>query len=216
MTSFDDATLVAYVDGELDADAAAAVERAMNADAGLGRMIQSLRADTDLVRAAFEPMLHHRLPPLRVEDDRIRAMPPAVQRPRGRGSAPRRAAWQIALAAGLAGILFGGSMVHLAAPRSDSTVQAHRQFKTDRQVEMAALINLLENQLSGTTANWHNEDTGNGGTITVVRTFQTAQGQYCREFTATSTLDDIPATVTGIACREDQAQWRTRRSVFES
>ncbi len=216
MNSFDDATLVAYVDGELDAETAAAVEEAMMTDAGLDRMVQALRADTDLVRAAFEPMLHHRLPPLRLEGEGAHAAPTIMPRPQSRPSVPKRAAWQMALAAGLAGILFGASMVHLAQPGADRTLVADVPFKTDRQVEMAALVNLLENQLSGSTADWHNEDTGNGGTITVVRTFQTAQGQYCREFTATSMLDSVPATVTGIACREDQAQWRTRRRVIES
>ena len=216
MTSFDDATLVAYVDDELDAETAAAVEEAMKSDADLDRMIRSLRADTDLVRAAFEPMLHHRLPPLRMEGEGAHAGPTIMPRPQIRPSGPKRAAWQMALAAGLAGILFGASMVHLARPGVESTLQAELPIKTDRQVEMAALVNLLENQLSGTTADWHNEDTGNSGTITVVRTFQTAQGQYCREFTATSILDNAPATVTGIACRDDQAQWRTRRRIIES
>ncbi len=217
MTSFDDATLVAYVDDELDAEAAAAVEEAMKSDAGLDRMVRALRADTDLVRAAFEPMLHHQLPPLRIEGEGARTtMLPAAQRPPQRTSVPRRAAWHMAMAAGLAGIIFGASMVHLTAPTVEGQPQIHQAVKTDRQVEMAALVNLLENQLSGTTADWHNDDTGNSGTITVVRTFQTAQGQYCREFTATSMLDNVPATVTGIACREDQAQWRTRRRVVES
>ncbi|MCB9946341.1 MAG: hypothetical protein H6842_00780 [Rhodospirillaceae bacterium] len=226
MVAFAEATLIAYVDDELDAATVAAVEQAMRNDPDLARKIQAYKDDTALVRAAFEPMLHHSLPPLRMGASADPATAghdlPSV-RPAGRPGRRRKPAritghmsWWMTLAAAVGGFVIGGTSVYVSALGTDSGTWLALQAHSDRLVETATLDNLLENQLSGTSVEWFNERTGHGGVITLIRTFQTTEGQYCREFTATSTLDDTPAQVRGVACRSDQDEWRTRRRVIES
>lgn len=65
----------------------------------------------------------------------------------------------------------------------------------------------LEYDRSGTTASWNNPDTGNAGTITPTRTYKRANGQYCREFTQTISVDGELQEAKGTACRQSDGTW---------
>ena len=58
MAEFDDTTLVAYVDGELDATTAREVERALETSPTARNTVNQLRVSAALVRAAFAEALH--------------------------------------------------------------------------------------------------------------------------------------------------------------
>ncbi|MBV8168047.1 MAG: zf-HC2 domain-containing protein, partial [Alphaproteobacteria bacterium] len=58
MSELDENTLVAYVDGELDAASAREVERALEASPVARNTVAKLRAGAALVRAAFAEALH--------------------------------------------------------------------------------------------------------------------------------------------------------------
>ncbi len=60
----------------------------------------------------------------------------------------------------------------------------------------------------GRTAQWRNPDSGNCGTVTPVRTYQTPQGQPCREFTQTISIGGRLQEGHGTACREADGSWR--------
>ena len=65
----------------------------------------------------------------------------------------------------------------------------------------------LENQKAGTTSTWQNPDSGNSGTITPVRTYQTPAGKYCREYTQTVTIGGRTEEAYGKTCRQPDGTW---------
>ncbi|MGB3461354.1 MAG: hypothetical protein WBA33_05230 [Rhodanobacter lindaniclasticus] len=62
MNPIDDDTLQAYVDGELDADAAARIDAALASDAVLARRVRQARAVRAQLHAAFDPVLDEPVP----------------------------------------------------------------------------------------------------------------------------------------------------------
>lgn len=66
----------------------------------------------------------------------------------------------------------------------------------------------LEHTPSGTTSQWDNPDSGHSGSFTPTQTWQTASGEYCREFTTEVTIDGWPESAYGTACRMPDGSWR--------
>lgn len=103
------------------------------------------------------------------------------------------------LAATAAGALLGmlaGSEVGKSLDRAD---RLHAQ-----QTTQAA----LESNKTGTVSTWTNPDSGHSGTVTPVRTYQTPQGQYCREFQQTVTISGKTESAYGTACRQPDGSWK--------
>src|SRR5207249_10214033 len=71
--------------------------------------------------------------------------------------------------AGLGGALIGG----LIGNRLDAR---------DKRMASEAAQKAFENNQAGQTSVWNNPDTGNSGSITPTRTYELANGQYCREY----------------------------------
>ncbi len=65
----------------------------------------------------------------------------------------------------------------------------------------------LESSPVGKTAQWKNPDTGNYGSITPTRTYE-SKGQYCREFTQTITVGGKTQQAYGTACRQPDGAWQ--------
>jgi surface antigen len=78
----------------------------------------------------------------------------------------------------------------------------------DRQRANAAAAQALEAVPSGQSVTWRNPDSGNAGTVTPVRTYQTATGQYCREYTQTINVGGERHQSYGTACRQPDGTWR--------
>ncbi|MCW9034394.1 MAG: RT0821/Lpp0805 family surface protein [Alphaproteobacteria bacterium] len=66
----------------------------------------------------------------------------------------------------------------------------------------------LEFGKSGTTSSWSNPDSGNSGSVTPTRTYQTADQQPCREYSSTVVIDGVAQEAVGTACREPDGTWR--------
>jgi surface antigen len=62
----------------------------------------------------------------------------------------------------------------------------------------------------GQTASWSNPDSGNRGTVTPTKTYQTAAGQNCREYRQTVTVDGKTEEAWGTACRQPDGTWVIR------
>lgn len=80
----------------------------------------------------------------------------------------------------------------------------------DRADQMAMERNAqyaLENTRTRATTTWRNPDTGNYGSITPIETYQTRQGQYCREYTQTVVVGGQPQQAYGTACRQPDGNW---------
>jgi surface antigen len=68
----------------------------------------------------------------------------------------------------------------------------------------------LESYRTGQTATWSNPDTGHSGTVTPTKTYQTAQGQYCREYQQTVTVGGKTEQAYGTACRQPDGSWKVQ------
>ena len=60
----------------------------------------------------------------------------------------------------------------------------------------------------GQQINWNNPDSGNSGTVTAVRDGTASNGQYCREFQQTVTVNGKTEEGTGVACRQADGSWK--------
>lgn len=69
----------------------------------------------------------------------------------------------------------------------------------------------LETAPSESTSSWANPDNGNSGTFTPTRTFQTAEGRYCREFQGSVIIGGKTEQAYGNACRNPDGSWQIIR-----
>ena len=98
-----------------------------------------------------------------------------------------------------AGVLVGGLVGNQVGKALTCQDQHQVQSTTQRS---------LETQQSGTSIAWNNPDSGNSGTVTPTKTFQQANGQYCREFQQTVTVNGKTETGFGTACRQADGTWQ--------
>ncbi len=103
------------------------------------------------------------------------------------------------LAAVGAGVLLGG----LLGSEVGKTLDRADQVYAERNAQQT-----LESAPSGSSSSWDNPDSGNSGTFTPVRTYQSAQGQACREYQTTVTIGGRTETAYGTACRESDGSWK--------
>jgi len=80
---------------------------------------------------------------------------------------------------------------------------ADEQLTADQTFQYA-----LEYNKSGTAASWHNPDAEHSGATVPLKTFQTADGIYCREFQQTIMVADQPQAGYGTACRQPDGSWQ--------
>jgi surface antigen len=101
-----------------------------------------------------------------------------------------------AIAAGvIGGALLGGLLGNLLDQR-------------DKEMQAKAASQAFESSPSGKSVGWQNPDSGHSGIVTPTRTYQTAEGSYCREFTQTVTIDGKKENSYGTACRQPDGSWR--------
>lgn len=181
---FSQETLMAYADGELDAQTRQAIEAEMAVDPQLAQEIErhrALRADVD---QAFAGVLTEHVP-----DRLLRAATKTVTTTTG---APRRQwAWPrwASIAASLVIGVFAGRAM-LPQPTSESGLIA--TGIDGRVIASGALAQALSEQLSS-------ED---GAGIDIGLTFRARSGEYCRTFGARAANP-----VVGFACRDAEV-WR--------
>jgi surface antigen len=78
----------------------------------------------------------------------------------------------------------------------------------DQQALTNTAQSAFETGKTGAPARWSNPDSGNSGVITPTRTFQTAQGQYCREFSQNINVGGQRQEAFGTACRQNDGSWK--------
>ena len=95
----------------------------------------------------------------------------------------------------IGGILIGGMVGNLLDQR-------------DKQMAAEAAHRAMESTPTGKSVAWQNPDSGHSGTVTPTRTYQTANGTYCRDYQTTVVIDDKNERATGTACRQPDGSWR--------
>jgi Surface antigen len=78
----------------------------------------------------------------------------------------------------------------------------------DQQYHYETTQNALETQKTGHSSSWSNPDSGHSGKITPTRTYTSADGVPCREFTQTIYVDGKTEEVPGSACRQPDGTWQ--------
>ncbi len=78
----------------------------------------------------------------------------------------------------------------------------------DQLAMRKATVNALEYSKSNSITNWSNPDSGNAGNVTPTRTFQMADGTYCREYTSKIEVAGSSETAYGTACRQADGSWK--------
>ncbi len=80
--------------------------------------------------------------------------------------------------------------------------------RTDRLYAERASHDALETAPTGGQIAWNNPDSGNHGSVTPTRTYQTGSGQYCREYQQTVVVGGETQHAYGTACRQPDGSWR--------
>ena len=65
---------------------------------------------------------------------------------------------------------------------------------------------------TGQPSVWNNPDSGHSGSITPTKTYQLANGQYCRMYTQTINIGNEPQQTYGTACRQPDGSWQIQPS----
>jgi surface antigen len=101
----------------------------------------------------------------------------------------------------IAGVLIGGLLGGAVGNVLD---------QRDREMALRTAQLSLETAPTGVTSNWVNPDTGHAGSFTPVNTYQTASGQYCREYQQTVTVGGEQQQGYGTACRMPDGSWQVQ------
>ena len=99
----------------------------------------------------------------------------------------------------LVGVLLGGLVGGAIGNSLDNA---------DREYMRRTTYHGLESAPSGEVSEWHNPDSGHSGSITPTRTWETASGRYCREFSQTIHVGGRTERGYGTACRQRDGSWR--------
>lgn len=98
----------------------------------------------------------------------------------------------------IAGVLLGGLLGGAVGNALDNA---------DRQYAAQNAQQSLESTRTGRTSEWRNPDSGHSGSMTPTRTYETASGSYCREFTQTIVVGGRTEEGYGTACRQPDGSW---------
>ncbi len=212
--TFDDPTLIAYLDGQLpDADYSP-LEQALQRDPALRTRLQALADSSELARRTFDPVLLEPVPPQliaaisRAPDPRARLTPP--------GNSPTRPAgllgW-LGLSSGpgawpaLASVVVLGLGLVIGWQLQTPTDDARWALREGAPVTDEALALALEVSPSGRVLRTA------GGAVEVLASFEQIGGGHCREFNRNSA--DGTRGELGIACRNAQGDWQLEWRVAE-
>jgi anti-sigma factor RsiW len=207
--------LVAFVDGELDAEDSLAVHVALRHDPALRERVRLMRESAALLRAAYGDVARQPLPPALTSV--IRTAAGGRRRVRSRWL-PAAIAATIALAVGLS----AGSV----APRLTTAWQRPDAARPDAPgvatggplalltpggAPEAVLHRTLERERSGTSVAWTDPDSKSEVTVEPLRTYRAADHTFCREYRETVAIPSAPAhTGYGLACRTAGGRWNVQ------
>jgi surface antigen len=102
--------------------------------------------------------------------------------------------------AGIAGsVILGGLVGGAVGDRMDAA---------DRKEANGAAARAFESAPAGNSVAWQNPGSGDSGTVTPTRTYQSASGQYCREYQQTVIIEGREQRSYGTACRQPDGSWK--------
>ncbi|MGI9504140.1 MAG: RT0821/Lpp0805 family surface protein [Geminicoccaceae bacterium] len=99
-----------------------------------------------------------------------------------------------------AGVLLGGLTGGVLGNKLDNE---------DQRLMQRASHRALETGRTGTSTAWRNPDSGHRGRIKPTRTYQRANGGFCREYQQTIIVGGEERQGFGTACRQPDGSWQT-------
>ena len=202
---WDEETLSAYLDGELDPELSRQIDEAMRNDLRVRGFIEKRRRLNHLMGEAFEGIMGEPM------DERLEKFTTPVVKSTG-GGRGRYERFSLALAAGFSMLSIGfGAGYFTGESRMENRMFAVEQQRAVamRELELAS-SQALESTPSGQTVVWESQNTMAKSELVPVRTLQTKDKQYCREFKEILIIEGEKEVRHGISCREGKAQWKTR------
>ena len=211
-----DETLLAYADGQLPPDEAAAVARYLDTSAEARRFVDQLRTSAELAREAFE------IAPGAQVEDRLAALILGTA-PRAAAAAadnvvalqPRRRlvdrvvprqAWRMAAAILILVGSLGGYELGRRAGAPGETVGT--EIVVGRLGAGTPVATLLETRASGDPL-----PIGGKRELMVVGSFRDRAGRACREFEVVSSDPSGAPVVGAVACRHGDGHWHVEGAV---
>jgi len=88
----------------------------------------------------------------------------------------------------------------------------NRMDNRDKKLASEAATRAFEQNQTGKPSVWNNPDSGNSGSVTPTKTYQLANGQYCREYHQTIVVGGEQHQAYGTACRQADGTWQIQQS----
>jgi surface antigen len=113
--------------------------------------------------------------------------------------------------AGIAALAGGGPGAIVGAAIGGGLIGGfigNRLDARDKRLANEAAQRAFESNRTGQASVWQNPNSGNSGSITPTRTYQIANGQYCREYKQTITVGGQQENAYGTACRQADGSWK--------
>jgi hypothetical protein len=182
--TIDDATLMAYADGELSPEERAEIERAAAGDAGLRLRIEEHRRLRASLSGAYADVMDEPVPE-RLLTAASGAAPRQAEVVDLSARREAKARWSVREWGAMAASLVGGLVIGLGAMNTQSPMIA---VTADGLNARGALERALNTQLASDEA----------GAVRIGLSFRAVDGEYCRTFELTE------RGTSGIACRETE------------
>ena len=84
----------------------------------------------------------------------------------------------------------------------------HKLDDRDKRMAVEAARQAFEQNHTGQASTWQNPESGNSGSVTPTRTYQIANGQYCREYSQDIVIGGEKHQSHGTACRQTDGSWK--------
>lgn len=198
--SYDDETLMAFADGELDAATRTAIIAAAAQDPELAARVAQFRAQRVQVADAYSGLLDQPVPerlrtaaraPVSGADNSAKSRGNVVQFP-SRGSPSPGLRWRAREWTAMAASLVIGGLIAWQLLASSAGDMATRDGALVARGELAKALDV---QLAG--------DQGADAAVRIGLSFKSRTGEYCRSFAASA------VSLSGLACRE-QGEWHIK------
>ena len=207
----DNMTLMAYADGELDAETVAEIEAACVVDASVQARLDGMLRGAAMARAAYDGPAHAPVPEYLVATVMAYGAEPVPANdtkvvpllPRGlKRMLNVKQGWAAAAAIALF-IGFGASQSWETYRGGNLPADVAAGGAVMRQAVNQALETLPNGRVAPVLLS-----DGLAGSVTPLRTFVNGEGLYCREYSLAISTGDVTDERTGVACRHGAGDWR--------
>lgn len=88
----------------------------------------------------------------------------------------------------------------------------HQMDRADVQLANQALAKALESRTKGQSLTWFNPANRHSGSVTPLRTFRHASGEWCRDYREQLYIGKASQQWQDTACRDQAGRWRPLRA----